>query len=101
MPLPACHHQRFAPIAADLVWEWQETKTTGPGAVLAAGQHHAADVGRLGHDGVNTVEMGEAAFEGLGSPDADKGLVVFEQSEPFVEEPDLFLESVHAFVDRN
>ncbi len=53
------------------------------------------------HDGVNTVEMGEAAFASLGTDPADKDVVIFEESghQPFVEQPDLFVSEFIQFVD--
>jgi len=53
------------------------------------------------HDGVNTIEMGEAAFALLGTDPAEKELVIFEESghQPFAEEPDLFADAFHLFVD--
>ena len=55
------------------------------------------------HDGVNTVEMGEDAFALLGTDPTEKTLVIFEESghQPFVEEPELFANTFHTFIDNN
>jgi proline iminopeptidase len=51
------------------------------------------------HDGVNTLEMGQIAFDKLGAP--SKQWVAFAQSghQPFAEEPAKFVAAFSAFVD--
>ena len=54
------------------------------------------------HDGRNTEEMGQDAYDSLGTDPAHKSLVYFEKSahQPFIEEPDLFVEEVIQFIER-
>jgi proline iminopeptidase len=54
------------------------------------------------HDGRNTAEMGQDAYDSLGTQSADKTLVFFENSahQPFLEEQDLFVAEVTNFVER-
>ena len=53
------------------------------------------------HDGVNTLQMGQDAYDDLGTAPADKEFVIFAESghQPFVEEPDLFVAEFTGFVD--
>jgi len=52
-------------------------------------------------DGIVPLPAAEAAYEALGTPQADKRTVIFEQSAhfAFLEEPDAFAEAVIAFVE--
>ena len=54
------------------------------------------------HDGRNTAEMGRDAYDSLGTDPAHKSLIYFEKSahQPFIEEPDRFVEEVIKFVER-
>ena len=53
------------------------------------------------HDGINTDEMGQDAFDSLGTTPGDKSLVFFEQSghQPFIEERAAFVSAVTGFVE--
>lgn len=55
------------------------------------------------HDGVNTIEMGFDAFNSIGTPPANKEMIILENSahEGYLEEPELFKSSVASFIDRN
>jgi proline iminopeptidase len=52
------------------------------------------------YDGILPVELAHDAYESLGTPEADKSLVIFEQSahSPCTEEPSLFVDTVVSFI---